>query len=529
MLAAFGLWDWLVVAGYFVVVTWVGLWVGRKRGKPNESGTEAYFLGGRTIPTWTAVVSIVASSLSAATFVGVPDSAFAGDWSYLILSVGGMVSVFVVALLFVPKLYAAGTVTIYGFLAIRFGEGARLAVSLAFIFGRMLASGSRLFLAAIPLSLLIWGAEAASTVQLVTAIVLIGGVVTFYTVFGGVKAVVWLDVLQLAIVVGAALLTVGMLVYRIPLGLGEIVDALLATPHGTDGGHKLRVVSYSTDPTVAYTLWTALLGQAVLSVAALGVDHDLAQRFLVTRSAFRGGLSVILSQVLAIVVISLFLVIGSLLFIFYRRPDIMGAEFVLPADGKSIYPWFLLTELPPVLSGLCIAGFFAIAQGSMDSAVNALAASVVSDVIHPIRRRLGLRVDEGSDRESRWVVAAVGAVMFGFAIFCAITYDPKSRTLLDFALGVMTFAFTGMLGVFLTALLTRRGNSASVVAALVAGALTVVLLQDTVLGWWSQTLVGVKWKLAWPWWMTVGTVVAFLVCFAGSPVRGQQSLPETST
>jgi len=534
MLATFGIWDWTVVAAYFVVVTWVGVRMGRPRGSKSTVGTgrggvNAYFLGGRSIPVWTAMVSIVASSLSAASFVGVPDTAFFGDISYLVLSLGGFISVFVVALLFVPKLYAAGTVTIYGFLAHRYGEPARLAVSLAFIFGRMLASGSRLFLAAIPLSLLIWGAQTPSTLQMVLAILLIGVIVTFYTVMGGVKAVVWLDVIQLAIVVGAALLTVGILLYRIPLGLGGIFDLLRTTPVGTDGGNKLTVVRYSTDPALPYTLWTALLGQTVLGVAALGVDHDLAQRFLVTKSAAKGALSVILSQLLSVAVISLFLVIGLLLFVFYNRPDVMGVVYPLPDGGKGIYPWFLLNELPPVLSGLCIIGFFAVAQGSMDSAVNALAASVVADVIHPLRRRFGYVVDESSDWESKWVVAGVGAVMCGFAVFCALIYDPAQRTLLDFVLGVMTFAFTGMLGVFLTALLTRRGSSASVVAALLAGALTVLLLQDGILGWWSEALWGVRWKLAFPWWMTLGTTVAFAVCMIGNSPAPATSAPPSAT
>lgn len=520
MLASFGHWDWMVVGLYFVLVTWIGLWVGRKR--EGKGGTDDYFLGGRSIPTWTAVVSIVASSLSAATFVGVPDAAFKGDLSYLAMSLGGFISVFVVAFLFVPRLYAAGTVTIYGFLAQRYGEPSRLAVSCAFIFGRMLASGARLFLAAIPLSLLIWGAQKPETWQLVAAILVIGGVVTFYTVMGGVKAVIWLDVVQLAIVVMAAGLTVGILLYRIPLdvwGAGGIVELLGATTLPSTGQSKLHVLSLSTDPTASFTIWTAVFAGAVLSTAALGVDHDLAQRFLVTKSAFRGGMSVILSQFLSVAVISLFLVIGLLLYVFYDRPDVMGEVHALPENRLSVYPWFLLNELPPVLSGLCIAGFFAIAQGSMDSAVNALSASVVADVIHPMRRRRGEKVDEGSTTDSKWVVGIVGAVMCGFAIVCALTYDPKSKTLLDFALGVMTFAFTGMLGVFLTALLTRRGNNVSVIAALVAGALTVVLLQDGVMGWWSEVLVGVRWRLAWPWWMTVGTAVSFVVCVIGSGSR----------
>lgn len=535
LLAAFGLWDWSVVVGYFVAVALGGAWlswVGRRRrqalaGGPAEGvrgGAETdYFLGGRSMPVWTAVVSIVASSLSAATFVGVPDLAFGGDLTYWAMSLGGLVSVLVVAVVFVPKLYAAGTVTIYGYLARRYGEGARLAVSVTFLFGRMLASGARLFLAAIPLSLLMWSTTSPTTGQLVLAIVLIGGVVTVYTVTGGVRAVVWLDVLQLGVVVLAAGVTIAVLLGRIPLGLGELWSLLASTPVGTEGHTKLTVFSTSTDPGRAFTLWTALIGGVLLSTAALGTDHDLAQRFLIVRSATRGAASVVLSQLLAIVVVGLFLAIGLLLYVFYRRPDVMGMELEHPATG--VYPYFLMTQMPPVVGGLCIAGFFAIAQGSMDSAVNALAASAVSDVVQPLRRRLGLPVDESSARAGKWAVAVVGVVMCGFAIGCALAYDPANRTLLDYALGVMTFAFTGMLAVFLAALLTNRGSTWSVIAALVAGAAAVAMMQDSVMAWWSVNWLGAErpWRLAWPWWMTVGTAVAFAVCVLGGrrqPVLG---------
>jgi SSS family transporter len=514
-----------VVIAYFALVTIVGLAVARK-----DQDAREYFLGNRSMPTWAVAVSIVATMLSAATFVGVPDSGYAGDLSYLSLTLGGIIAVFVVALLFIPRLYRAGTVTIYGFLAQRFGEAARIAVSCTFIFGRMLASGARLFLAAIPLCLLMFGSRAPHVWQLVIAICLISVVGTFYTVMGGVRAVIWVDTIQFAIVIGAALLSVGILLHRIPLSIPQIMD-VLAHSHTAAGGHsKLHLVDTSLDFTRPYTIWAAVFAAVFLHTAAYGVDQDLAQRFLVSKSVVRGGISVITSQLISILTISLFLFIGLLLYIFYQRPDLMKAAHEAPANGISVYPWFLLNEVPTVLSGISIAGFFAIAQGSMDSAMNALASSIVADLYLPLRRHLGLaRNEQGGGEASKITVAAVGAVMCLFAIFCAMIYDPKNKSLLDFALGVLTFAFTGMLGVFLTALLTRRGNSASVIAALVAGVVTVVLLQDSILGWWTGRLLGVPLKLAWPWWMPVGTIISFIVCVSGAPSRTRPGLEALDT
>lgn len=517
-LAIFGPLDWVVLVGYFALVTWVGFAVARK-----DQNAEEYFLGERSIPAWAAALSIVATMLSAATFVGVPDAAYLGDISYLSLSIGGIIAVFIVAFVFIPRLYNAGSVTIYGYIAQRFGDSARLAVSCMFILGRLLASGSRLFMAALPVCLLMFGAKEPSLRQLTFAICLISAVGTIYTTMGGVRAVVWVDVIQLAIVVGTAFMTIGLLLHRIPLNLSGIMHALANSPSRPHGPSKLHVIGFSWDPTITYTFWTAIIGGTFLNTATYGVDQDLAQRFLVTRSAFRGSMSVIASQIISIVVVSLFLLIGLLLYIFYQRPDITHAVHITPQAGESIYPWFLLNELPTLFSGLAMAGFFAIAQGSMNSAMNALASSIVADIYLPLRGKRGATAEA-----SKLTVAAVGTLLCAFAIFCAAIYDPHHTTLLDFALGVMTFAFSGLLGVFLTALLTHRGNATSVIIALIVGVLIVTALQDNIMAHWTPHVFGHAVRLAWPWWMPIGTIASFLCCVLGSPRKNPASNISTS-
>ncbi len=532
-LAVFGPLDWSIVAAYFALVIIIGFLVSRK-----DAGEQEFFLGNRSMPTWAVAISLVATMLSAVTFVGVPDIAYKGDLSYLILNLGGIIAVFIVAFFFIPKLYAAGTVTIYGFLAQRFGENARLAVSCAFILGRLLSSGARLFTAAIPLCILLFDSPSPPMWQIVIAICLIGVIGTIYATTGGVRAVVWVDNIQFLIVLGTALLTIGILLHRIPLTVPQMADALAHPPTGPS---KLAFFDTSLDPTRTYTLWTAIIANTFLMTAALGVDHDLAQRFLITKSAFRGGVSIIASQFIGIVVVSLFLLIGLLLFLYDQRPNAAHAVGNPSLEGLAMYPRFLLRELPTGLAGISIVGFFAIAQGSLDSAMNALAASIVADVYDPLRKRMqksppGFPVimpnnttaseptpqaepqpASSGGKASKLTVAAVGACMVLLAIFCAAAFDPKNSSILDFVLGLMTFALSGMLGVFLTALFTRRGNSASVVAALITGAGIVTLLHDRVLPLWTHALFGTSQKLAWPWWMPIATSAAFLVCIAGKP------------
>jgi SSS family transporter len=520
-LAVFGPLDWVIVAIYFAAMIYIGVIAARK-----DQDTREYFLAHRSMPTWAVAISIVATSLSAATFVGAPDAAFNGNISYLILNVGGLLAVILVATLFVPKLYRAGTVTVYGYVNQRYGETAMIAVSLMFLVGRMLASGARLFIAAFPLCLLMFARAndprsatyEPTHAQMVLAICLIGCLGTFYTAFGGIRTVIWIDVIQFFIVVGAALLSIFLLFHAIPRSPLQIVHTLLEPVPGPSGHSKLFLCDLKLDFANPYTLWAAIFGATFLNAAAYGVDQDLAQRFLVAKSVTRGALSLIWAQLISIVVICGFLLIGLLLYVFYKRPDVMGSHAPIHAPGtQAAYPWYLLNELPTILSGISIVGFFAIAQGSMDSAINALASSAVADIYHPLRRRFGRPIDTAHDSSTpKIAVALMGLCMSGLGILCVFLYDKHNRTLIDFALGVLSFSFAGMLGVFLTALLTRRGNTTSVILALLAGVAAVVLMQPKLLELWTGKFFGHPLHLASTWWMPLGTLVSFAVGVSGS-------------
>ena len=523
ILAAFGPIDWAILAAYMATMLLIGLAAAWRESR-HKSDTEEFFLGGRSMPTWALAISIVGSSLSAATFIGAPDFSYNGNLTYLILYVGGFMAVFTVGFLFVPRLYRAGTVTIYGFLAQRFGEPARIAVSIAFLFGRMLASGARLMLVAVPLCMLIFGIENTDEItkaQMLTAIFVVGFVGTFYTVFGGIKTVIWVDVIQFILVVGAVLLTIALLLNKIPLSIAQIIDVLQQPANTTDATSKLKLLDLSPDWNKPFTLWAALTGAWLINTAAFGVDHDLAQRFLVAKSPGRGAFSVIASQFVSLAVVSLFMIVGLLLFIFYKRPDVMGTlapQYAAPASAA--YQQFMLKELPPVVSGLAIAGLFAVAQGSMDSAINALASSAVADIYIPLKRMRGHRIDENSPIDApKIAVALMGVIMTLFAIACAYAYDPKAKGFLDFALGVMTFAFSGMLAVFLTALLTRRGNNTSVILSLLTGIAVITLTQNWAWTRLTMWIPGLPKTIAFTYAMPLATALAFLVCVLGPPPR----------
>lgn len=512
-LAIFTRWDWLVLAGYFGLMAAIGVLTSRRR-----TDAKGYFLAERSMPVWAVALSTVATALSVATFTGAPEQSFQRDLTYLSTNIGGFVAAFIVAAVFIPRFYRAGTVTIYGYIEQRLGEASRVSVSLMFLIGRMLASGVRLFFAAIPICLLLFGTFEPTKRQLILAICIVGVIGVLYILAGGIRAVIWTDSIQIVIVMGAVLLSIALLLQKIPMSVGQIFD-VLAKP-GPEGYSKLRLfdLSWNTDPKHPWTLWASLIGGTCMGVASYGVDHDLAQRMLTAKSPWRGSLSVIAAQCLTIVVVSSFLVVGLLLHIFYNRPDLMGAA--APSDdlraGFQVYPQFLFIHLPTGLAGLAMAGIMAAAQGSLASAINAMASSVVADLYWPLRRSLGMKVEEtGGSQAPRLAVVAMGLLLIGVAVLSVFRYDPNSDTILRFALGVMAFAYSGMLGVFLTALLTKRGNATSVILSLIVGVVVVLALQKEICPKWTSHVLGRGIELAEFWWLPIGALLSFIVCVSG--------------
>ncbi|HOH31983.1 MAG TPA: sodium:solute symporter, partial [Candidatus Hydrogenedentes bacterium] len=310
----FSVLDWSVVVIYLSVVLVMGAWISRR-----QSDTRYFFQGGRSVPAWAVACSVLATATSAATFIGVPQIAFEGDLTYLITYLGSIIGAFIIALLFVPALYNAGTITIYGYLGQRYGTGAKSAASVMFLLGRLLSSGARLYMAGIAFAMMLSGNT--TTGELVFAVVIMGIVGTIYTVFGGIRAVIWTDVLQLIIFTSAALLALGYLWYLIPASGEEIYGALC----DANGMNKLRVVDYGFNVSSPFTLWSGVFAMTIVCVSTHGVDQDMLQRVMTAKSPLHGGFALVSSILAAVPLVALFLGIGLLLFIYYQRPDLMGA------------------------------------------------------------------------------------------------------------------------------------------------------------------------------------------------------------
>lgn len=463
-----------------------------------STGRRAFFLAGGQMPVWAVAISVVATSLSAATFVGGPQEAYAGDLTYLITNLGGIAGGLIVALVFLPRFYRYGVTTVYELVGAECGPIARRMASAMFLIGRVAASGARLYMAAIPCALFVFGSLEPQA--LCITIVALALLAIAYTAAGGLKAVIWTDVVQAAIVFGTAGIAVIMLVRVMPADLGTVFDGL------REAG-KLQVVDLSTDPTRPYTLLTGIIGFTLLMTAAYGTDQDLTQRMLACRDARAATKSLLLAVVLGWPMVAVFMFIGLLLAAAHGQA---GFEPVLEADPDSrrVFLDYMLEHLPLGVRGLMLAGVLGAALSSTDSALGAMASATIVDFTH---------ARDDNSRASRIAVAAWGLVLAAFACFCVWWQQASGERLLGFALSAMTFAYAGLLGVFGTILFTRtRGSGPSVVAALAAGFFAVLALDKSVYPHWS----GSDTVLAFPWRLTIATAISAVVCLSGKRRAG---------
>lgn len=523
---AFGVLDWSALALYFVILIAASAWYSRRK----STTTADYFLAARSMPVWAVAVSILATALSAATFLGVPELSYTGDLTYLSTNLGGLLAIVLVALCFIPVFYRHNVTSIYELLGTRFGLPAQRAASLTFMVGRTLATGARLYMAAIPMALIIFGDDSPAHLAIGVGVLSLVGII--YTLIGGIRTVIWTDVIQTAIFLLAIAGVIALLLWRIPASPGEIVHALAHPPAPPDNPSavvpsKLRLFNLSADTGQAFSLPAVLIGFTLIGLGSYGTDHEITQKMLTCKSAIRGGWSAFLGILVGVPAVALFLLTGLLLNIYYTRPDVMGtaAPGYAPQAGSRSLLTFILREMPPGMSGVMIAGLFAAALSSL----NAMSSTLIADFYRPLVKA---RSEQHYLRAGRVAVVVWGIILGGVACLCIAWHQASKQSLIDFALSVMTFAYAGLIAAFLTAIFTKRGSNTSVIAALIVGFLIVVMFQPWSWGpfWGWFTELNPAWtatpgiddgfrlgevRLAYPWHLTIGVVVAIGVCVLG--------------
>jgi SSS family solute:Na+ symporter len=477
--------DLSVIAAYAVLVVAVGL----RASRPHANAAELQ-LAGRGLPTWAVLLSLAATELSAATFLGVPHAAYAGTWAYLQFAFGALLGKLVLSRWVIPLYHRLGVVTVYGFLGDRFGPHTRRSAALCFTAGRVLASGVRLFIASLAFAEVTgWRIEAA--------IAACGLLSALYTWSGGLRAVVWTDVLQSAVLAAGAGAMLVALVAGVDGGLGGLLA--WAQEHG-------RARIFHASPLLSLSdsrpFLVALAGGFFLTLATHGTDHDMVQRLLATRSGAAGARALFGSALLNFPLTALFLAIGTGLACFYAQPP--GYDI---SDAGRIVPLFALHELPSGVRGLLFAGLFAAAMSSLDSAICAIATTWVTDVAPrpatggrpAARMRAASLLAAGALVGAAWLMSAYHASLSGAPA------EGPALSLVELALSAMTILYGGLLGVFgLGFLWRRRGSDRSAVAGLAGGGIVglALFLHPVVLG---------RTAIAWTWWIPLGAAVAFAI------------------
>lgn len=477
--------DWAVVVLYMGGIAAFGLAKGGR-----QSSAKDYFLSEKKIGWWAVTASIVATETSALTFISVPGMAFKGAWGFLELSFGYLLGRVVIAWLLLPRYFEGELTTSYALLERSFGVGVRRLASGTFILTRIFADGVRLYATAIPLAIIFRGynlfANVSDAKLYFVAILVTAAVTVVYVQVGGVRAVIWTDVIQLGVYIFGGFVAVFVLVPKIP-ELGAKLSAAAAagklTVFQTDG-------SFLTSP---YHVLTAILGGAVLSMASHGTDYIIVQRLFATDSLRDGRRALVASGVVVILQFVLFLSVGTLLFLYYGP---------LALKGDAVFPKFIVEQVPPGFSGLIIAGLLAAAMSTISGSISSISSSTVFDLWASTKRGRAASEEEKLRLSRR--------VSFGWAVLltcAALAFIGTGQAVVELALSIASFTYGGFLGLFFLALWGRT-SARSAGAGFVAGVAAMVFV-----------VFGTK--LAWPFYTLAGSLVTVAVARAASALEGR--------
>jgi SSS family transporter len=456
--------DWAVVFGYLLLTTWVGHLM---RGK--QANIKDFFLGGRSLP-WTAVSgSIIATEISGVTFIGVPGTVMAlqGDFTYLQWAIGSIVARIFVGLFFVRVFYEKDIFSPYDYMGNKLGLGVKKLATVLFTVGSILAQSVRVLVAALPLKIV-------TPLPLEWCIVIIGLFAIGWTLMGGMRTVIWTDVMQFGLFVAGGTIALLWMVSGFENGWATLFDTARHVElfDGTTID-KMRVFNFSFDKDLQFTFWVAIFAVPFLNLNAFGVDQLNAQRMFCCKNSSDAKKAIIWSSVGQLVTI-LMLMVGAALFVFYRinpptDPLIMDAmrwQEGQPKTPDMAFPVWIVTELPMGLRGLILAGIFAAAISSLDSILAALSQTTLSlfaKTDHEYTEEEHKRLV----RLSRILVLVWGVFLTGFTFALLAVKEKTEVNILPLAFGMTTYTVGPLLGMFFMALWGRGKGS---VLGLVVGA-----------------------------------------------------------
>lgn len=487
--------DWIVIVAYLGGIVALGLWFGR-----DQRTTRDYFLGSRNIPWWGIGLSIVAAETSALTVIGVPAIAYGGNLMFIQMIIGYVIARVILAVVMVPRYLRGEIYSPYQLLETHLGRGPRRLAAGLFLFLETLAAGVRVFVACIPIRLLL-GEPVCSLGGLVDpilgAILLFVGFSLIYTCLGGVKAVIWTDAVQFGLFFGGGLF------------------ALCYIPTLVDGGWSAAFTQAAAAGKLAWlnldftlgapiNLWMGLFGGTVLVLSTHGAEQLIVQRVLACGTVSDGRKALGLSAVLIFPLFLIFLLVGALLWVFYQghpfqiplpegRPGIKSVDF--------IFPIFMLTEVPHVLRGGLIVAILAAAMSSISSALTSLASVSTMDLVRPLQPGWS---EARLLRFSQWSTVGWAAALVGTAWLTR-----EVRFVLDAAFSLRGLTSGALLGGLILALFARGVGARAAMTGMIASFAVMNFVYwpanlPATREWWLHTFGG---EIFWPWFTLLGTLL----------------------
>jgi len=488
--------DLVIIFGYLIGITAFGILFSGK-----QETTDDYFVGDRSVPWWAIAMSIVATETSTITFVSVPGVAFAkgGNFEFLQLVLGYMLGRIVISVIFIPLYFKGELQTVYQLLGERFGIRVKMLASALFVIMRNVADGIRLLLTAFVLAAVYtsFNPGADATTIIIGSIILLGVVMIIFTFYGGMEAVIWVEVVQLVIYIGGAAAAAIVLLQNIDGGFSTVMSL-------GEQYNKFAVFDFVWNSAKTYTFWAGILGGCFLTMSTHGTDQYLVQRYLCTKKPSSASLALLSSGAVVLAQFIGFLFIGVLLFVFYAPYNLAdyakagvagsGIPATIPfAKGDQVFPNFITEHMPAGLSGLVVAAIFAAA---LSSSLNSIAATAINDLYKPFAKNVS---DKQLVRLAGWLTVIVGIIQ----IIVAIGFMSSGESALALALSVASLINGPILGVFLVGTFLKKSKEIHALIGMIASiALMLYILLGT--------------KIAWTWYALIGSMTTLVVAFIAS-------------